>query len=106
MLCCPAVNASSLPRIAPGVGSMVTSAFGFSVMALLVKIAGRSIPAQELVFFRNVIVLGLSWGMLRRAGVSPWGTRRGLLIARGACGFLALSGFYHGVTHLPMAEAT
>ena len=95
------------PRVfAPGAGYMVTSAFAFSVMALLVKRVGREVPTQELVFCRNVIVGALSWVMLKRAGVPPWGTHRPQLLLRGLFGYLALSGFYHAVTHLPMAEAT
>lgn len=89
-----------------GAAYMVTSAFSFSIMGLLVKTAGQRIPSQELVFFRNVMTLALTWMMLRGARVAPWGTHRGPLALRGFFGFVALSGFYFGVTHLPMAEAT
>jgi drug/metabolite transporter (DMT)-like permease len=91
---------------ASGVSCIVLSSFAFSVMALLVKLAGRRLPSQEIVFARALITLLLSWAMIRREGIAPWGTRRRLLLVRGLFGFLALSCFYHGVTHLPMAEAT
>ena len=85
---------------------MLGSAVGFSVMSLFVKLAGERLPSQELVLARAAVTLVLSWAMLKRAGVSPWGTRRGLLLLRGLLGFCGLSCFYYAVTALPLAEAT
>lgn len=85
---------------------MVASAFFFSLMSLLVKLAGNRLPSQEIVLVRGVITLGLSYWLIRRAAISPWGTRRGLLLFRGLSGFAALSCFYYSLTHLPLAEAT
>jgi drug/metabolite transporter (DMT)-like permease len=84
---------------------MALGAFWFSVMAAMVKALGRGLPAQEIVLVRGVINLVLSWAMVARAGVSPWGTRRGLLLLRGVLGFLALTCFYTSLTRLPLAEA-
>ena len=92
--------------IPPGLRYMAAGAFFFSVMSLLVKVAGQRLPSQEVVFARAVISLGLSWVALRRAGTSPWGTRRRTLLLRGVLGFLALSCFYYAVVHLPLADAT
>lgn len=85
---------------------MVTSALAFSVMTVFVKLAGQRLPSQEIVLARAVISLVLSYGLLRREGVSPWGHRRGWLCVRGALGFAGLSCVYAAVTHLPLAEAT
>jgi len=85
---------------------MVASAFFFSVMSLLVKLAGNRLPSQEIVLVRGVITLGLSYWLVRRARISPWGVRRGLLLLRGLLGFAALSCFFYSLTHLPLAEAT
>lgn len=93
-------------RIPPGMRYMAAGALFFSVMSLLVKVAGERLPSQQVVMARAVITLALSWWAVRRAGVSPWGNRRGLLVLRGAVGFLALSAFYHSVVHLPLADAT
>jgi drug/metabolite transporter (DMT)-like permease len=48
----------------------------------------------------------LSFALIRRAGISPWGHAHGLLITRGLLGFLGLSCVFYSVTHLPLAEAT
>lgn len=90
----------------PAVRYMVGSAFFFSVMGMLVKLAGQRLPSQEIVALRGLLTFAISWAHLRRLGLSPWGTRRRLLLLRGLCGFLALSCFYWAVCHLPMAEAT
>jgi len=92
--------------ISAGAAYMVASAFAFSVMSALVKLAGERLPSQELVLARAAVSLVLSWLLLRRARRSVWGERRGLLLVRGALGFLGLSAFYWSVTHLPIAEAT
>lgn len=85
---------------------MVAAAFFFSVMSLLVKLAGQRLAAEQVVLFRAAVALVLSWGLLRRAGLSPWGKSRGLLFLRGLLGFFALSCFFWALVHLPLAEAT
>lgn len=85
---------------------MIGSALAFSVMTLLVKVAGQRLPSQEIVLARAVVSLVLSYALLRREAITPWGRRRKLLVARGGLGFLALSCVYYSVTHLPLAEAT
>lgn len=85
---------------------MAASAFWFSLMSLLVKVAGQRLPFQEVVLARAAISLALSWIALRRAGRRPWGRRRRLLVLRGMLGFLALSCFYYALVHLPLADAT
>ncbi len=91
-----------------GLRYMAAAALSFSVMSLLVKVAGQRLPSQQVVMVRAVITLGLSMWAVRRAGVSPWGTRarRPLLLVRGTLGFLALTCFYHSIVHLPLADAT
>lgn len=85
---------------------MIATAFGFSLMGLLVKIAGRTLPSQQIVFMRGVLTLLMSAAVVRQGGGRALGTRRGLLILRGVFGFMSLSCFYWSVCHLPMAEAT
>jgi drug/metabolite transporter (DMT)-like permease len=89
-----------------GVLYMAASALCFSLMSVLVKIAGARLPAPEIVAARVVVTLVLSYAMVRRAGLSPWGTRRGALALRGLLGFSALSCYYWSLTRLPLAEAT
>lgn len=85
---------------------MVAAAFFFSVMSVLAKAAGSRLPTMEVVFARSLVTLGLSWSMLRRLGVSPWGNERRLLMVRGGFGFAAVFCFFYAVAHLPLAEAT
>jgi drug/metabolite transporter (DMT)-like permease len=75
-------------------------------MSLLVKIVGQRMPSMEIVFFRSVITLGLTWVALRHAGVSPFGIQRRLLVLRGVLGSIALACFFFSLVHLPLGEAT
>jgi drug/metabolite transporter (DMT)-like permease len=75
-------------------------------MGVCVKQVGTRIPATEVVLARAVVSVVLSWWMLRRAGIAPWGQRRGLLIWRGAIGTLALLCVYQALALLPLAAAT
>ena len=89
-----------------GLRYMAYGTFWFSVMSLLVKMAGQRLPSMEIVLVRAVVTLALSWALVRRARLDPWGNRKGLLILRGVLGCLALSCFYFSIVHLPLAEAT
>jgi drug/metabolite transporter (DMT)-like permease len=75
-------------------------------MSLLVKTAGQHLPSQQVVLVRGVITLALSYALVRRARISPWGRNRKLLLVRGVFGFAALSLFYYSLTHLPLADAS
>lgn len=93
-------------KLNSGVGYVIASAFAFSIMTSLVKVAGQRLPSQEVVAARAAVSLVLSWLLLARVGVSPWGTRRGLLFFRGFSGYLALSCVFYSVSSMPLAEAT
>ena len=92
-------------RSQPGL-AMLASALSFSLMGVCVKQVGGRIPAAEVVLVRALMNVLFSWLLLRRAGVSPWGQRRGLLIVRGAIGSVALLCVYVALTELPLASAT
>lgn len=90
-----------------GARYMVTSALAFALMSVLVKQVGARLGSQEIVAVRAAITLVLSYGALRRAGVTPLlGHHKPLLVLRGLFGFSGLSCGYYAVTHLPLAEAT
>ncbi len=97
---------SLLAAVPPGLRYMAIGAFWFSVMSLLVKAVGARLPSMEVVLARAVVTLGLSWLLLRQARVSPWGAQPRRLLLRGLLGFGGLTCFYHGLTHLPIADAT
>ena len=85
---------------------MAYSAFWFSAMSLLVKVAGARLSSMEIVLVRAVVTLALSWALVRRAKLDPWGNRKGMLLLRGLLGAAALNCFYFSIVHLPLAEAT
>lgn len=89
-----------------GLRYMAYGALWFSIMSVTVKLLGRRLPSMELVLARAAVTLVLSWIMLRRARVPPWGHRRGRLALRGVLGFCGLTCFYYSVVHLPLADAT
>ncbi|MDB4960791.1 MAG: EamA/RhaT family transporter [Myxococcales bacterium] len=93
-------------RPSRGILFMAASAFALSTMTVLVKLASASLPTGQIVFVRSTVMLAVSWAMVRRAGVSPWGHNKRGLMTRGLVGFGALAAFYVSVAHLPVSEAT
>ena len=91
--------------ISRGLVYMALSALFFSLMSLFVKLAGRHLPAMEIVFIRSVLTLIFSYLIVRQQGLNPWGNNRKLLFWRGFAGFVALSCFYVAITRLPLADA-
>lgn len=85
---------------------MVASALAFSLMGVCVKQVGARIPPAEVVLARAIVSVALSWWLLQREGVNPWGNRKGLLIVRGAIGTAALLCVYAALALLPLAPAT
>ena len=94
-------------RITTGVRHMAVGAFWFSVMSVLVKVAGQRLPSMEIVFFRGILTLAMSYAIVKRARIEPvLGVNRRLLLQRGILGAAALACFLFSLTHLPLAEST
>jgi drug/metabolite transporter (DMT)-like permease len=93
-------------KLSRGVLYMAASAFCFSVMGMLVQVAVVRLPTGEIVFARALITLVLSYLMLRREGLSPWGNEVPPLALRGLLGFGGMTGYYLSLTYLPLADAT
>jgi len=91
---------------AKGLRYAVIGALSFSLMSAFAKLAGERLPSQEIVFFRAIVVTGLTYYALQRRRVDPWGPKRGLLLLRGLLGYAALSCFLWAVIRLPLADAT
>lgn len=96
------------PRVKPsrGVLYMAASALGFSAMSVLVKVASTRLPTGEIVLARAVVTLVVSYVMVVRAELHPWGTAKGKLAVRGLLGFGGLTFYYLALAHLPLADAT
>lgn len=96
-----------LSAIPLGARYMLLSAFAFALMGASVKFAGQQgIPVLEIIAARALISLMLSYADVRRKGIPLFGTHRVLLFLRGLVGFLALTGVFYALVHLPIAEAS
>lgn len=91
-------------QISKGVQYMLLSTFLFACMNVLVKFVSH-IPAVEVVFFRSIISLVISYGLLRIQRVSIWGNNRPLLLARGASGAVGLVLYFMLIQQIPLATA-
>lgn len=87
-----------------GVQYMLLSTFAFSLMTVCVKQL-KYIPFFELILFRSIISLVLSYTEIKRQQLSPWGNNHSLLIKRGIAGTFALSLFFLSIQNLPLASA-
>jgi len=85
---------------------MVESALYFSVMSVLVKWAGQTVPVSHIVLARTVVAFTLSLIMLKSQGIPIWGVRKDLLALRGFFGVGGLICFYTSLALLPLADAT
>lgn len=92
--------------VPPGLQAMAVSAFFFSLMGALAKLAGATVPLFEIVFARSLVVAVLAGGKLVADGRGFRGTEPRILVLRGVLGFCALTCFYYAVIHLPLADAT
>ena len=95
-----------------GVACICLSAFGFSLMAVFVKLAdsfGEPVPAVEKAFFRNAIAMIVALAdFLRRRG----GMRAGAasadwvsLLARSIFGTLGIVANFYAVSRIPLGDA-
>ncbi len=83
---------------------MLLATFLFSCMNVLVKFVPH-IPAVEIVFFRCIISLTMSYAVLKVQGVYLWGNNRRLLVARGLSGAVALVLYFVLLQQIPLATA-
>lgn len=83
---------------------MLLATFLFSCMNALVKFVPH-MPAAEIVLFRCVVSLSMSYAVLRARRVYVWGNNRKLLIARGLTGAVALLLYFVLLQQIPLATA-
>ncbi|WP_017730841.1 DMT family transporter [Nafulsella turpanensis] len=90
--------------ISRGMGYMLLATLLFTCMNVLVKLVPH-IPAIEIIFFRSVISLLMSYVALKSQQVSVFGNNKKLLILRGAAGALALVCYFITLQNIPLASA-
>jgi drug/metabolite transporter (DMT)-like permease len=91
-------------NISSGVRYMLLASFFFSLMQVCVKFLPH-IPAIEIVFFRSLVSLVISYLALKRARIPPFGKKKPILIARGGVGAVALILFFLTIQKMPLAGA-
>jgi len=84
---------------------MLISVVGFSLMNLMVKnLSG--LPATELVLFRSIVSLGLSYAIIKRKKLAPFGVNKKYLLMRGVFGVTALTLYFYTLVRLPIGSAS
>lgn len=63
------------------------------------------IPANELILFRSLISLGLSYYTIRRLKLNPFGNNKKSLFLRGFFGTIALTCYFFTIQNMPLASA-
>ncbi len=91
-------------KMTPGVRHMFLAIFYFSLMNLCVKYLSH-IPAVEVVFFRSLVSLTISWYILKKQRVPLLGNNRKILITRGVTGTIALIAYFITLQNIPLAGA-
>ena len=76
----------------------------FSASSALVKVACAHVPVMEVVFVRGISGAIILFAMARHKRVSLGGKRKGLLLARGACGTVAIMLYYNALMRIPVAD--
>lgn len=87
-----------------GARNIILASFLFSVINALVKVYSH-IPAIEIVFFRSVVSLIMSYIGIRTAKVKIFNEHFPLLLMRGFCGAIGLSLFFYSIQSMPLATA-
>jgi len=84
---------------------MLLATFTFTLMKVCVKLVPH-IPAIEIILFRSVISMGISFYFLTKQKVSIWGKNKPILIGRGVSGALALVIYFSLLQQIPLATAS
>ncbi|MET1169858.1 MAG: DMT family transporter [Flavobacteriales bacterium] len=87
-----------------GVQYMLISVGCFAGVNLMIKFL-TNIPATELVLFRSIITLAISYVLLRRRKINPWGNDKKWLLIRGIAGTTALTIFFYTIQKMPLSAA-
>ena len=96
-------------NILMGIVCIIVAGFGFSLMALFIKLAGN-LPSMQKGFFRNIIAVGISsiplikhWKSINfPKGKLSWS----VLISRSVFGTIGLVFNFYAITHISLADST
>ena len=83
---------------------MLLATFFFALMNLCVKFV-KDISAIEIIFFRSIISLVISYAFLKKQKVNVFGNNKPILLLRGISGAIALTLFFITLQKIPLASA-
>lgn len=83
---------------------MLMAGLFFALMNVCVKYVSH-IPTLEVVLFRSVFSLVVTYYFLRKNNIPPFGNQIGTLTLRGIAGCLGLIGSFYTLQHIPLASA-
>ncbi|WP_373497693.1 DMT family transporter [Aquiflexum sp.] len=83
---------------------MLLAGFLFSLMNVSVKLIPH-IPAIEIILFRSVFSLVLTYILLKRENLPVFGNNKKLLVLRGVAGSIGLIAFFYTLQNIPLASA-
>ncbi|WP_175987789.1 DMT family transporter [Bacillus sp. Marseille-Q1617] len=89
-----------------GIILLLLSAFGFSMMAALVKLSG-DVPTIQKTFFRNFVSAIIAFGFVKYHGERLFGKRENqkLLLLRSSLGAAGIVLFFYAIDHLVLSDA-
>jgi drug/metabolite transporter (DMT)-like permease len=89
-------------KTSKGIYFMLGATLCFSFLSAIVKYLSH-IPPNELMLFRTIISIIITFFQLRQLNISPWGNQKKLLFLRGVFGSIALITFFISVQKMPLA---
>ncbi len=87
-----------------GIPYMLLATALFALMNVGVKLVGH-LPTSQLVVVRAFVTLLLTYPLILKKGISPWGNNRRLLFLRGATGTVGLIAYFYTLQKMPLATA-
>ncbi|MCA1055678.1 DMT family transporter [Rossellomorea aquimaris] len=89
-----------------GIILLLLSAFGFSMMAALVKLSG-DVPTVQKTFFRNFVSAIIAFGFVKYHGERLFGKKENqkLLLLRSSLGAAGIVLFFYAIDHLVLSDA-
>ncbi len=98
---------ASLPDNTRGAVTLLMAAAGFSVMALLIKLAGSALHVTQVIFVRQLIILAIMAPGLRKNFPAAIKTKQPLMhLARVSAALVAMLFGFTAVINMPLADAT
>lgn len=94
-----------LSNVDRGILYMLIGALFSALNGAVAKILAEDLSALEIVFYRNVIGMGLILYSLQHTPPKLKGGKFHLLFVRGLFGFLAMIMFFYTITTIPLGEA-